>query len=88
MLGAHTESVYTRTTITPQTKQKLSIDQPCRNFIARRQQSARSFHLVDARESEFDEDDIEELRFNFDLERGIYVHAQEKGQPKIKVRTH
>ena len=88
LAGAHAESVYTHTTLLPLNGQKLSDERPCRDFIARRRQSARSFHRVDAREREFDEDDIEEIHYQFDIKRGIYRHIEHDTQPQIKVRNH
>jgi hypothetical protein len=70
----------------PDLTQKLSVDRPCRDFIARRQQSARSFHRVDARETEFDEEDIEDVRFQFDMKRGVYLLVDQAVEPQIKVR--
>lgn len=88
LASAHAESVFMRTTIIPDSTQQVSLSRPCRDFTARRQQSARSFHRVDAREQEFDEDDIEDLVYQFDLKRGVYRLAAQKVQPQIKVRGH
>ena len=87
LASAHAESVYTHTTLLPQNRQKLGEERPCRDFLARRQQSARSFHRVDAHEREFDEDDIEETHFHFDLEHGVYRLIEREAQPQIKVRS-
>lgn len=86
--NAHAERIYTKTKLLPN-KAKPNAQSACRSFKAQRIQSARSFNLVDARESEFDEADIDEISFEYDLTSQQYKALEvEEEEFKIKVRSH
>ena len=65
----------------------LSEAQPCHDFALRQRQRARSFNRVDAREREFDEEDLEEARFTFEAREGRYRERAASAPPKIRVRA-
>lgn len=81
------EAVTTRGQLIADTVVDEGYSLPCRPFTIRSELKARSFHRVDARESEFDEATVDEVRFEFDPTRRVYLSSPEE-EIKIKVRDH
>ena len=83
--NAHAERIYSRTRLKPSNDPIQ--EGSCRPFIAIREQQARSFNQVDARESEFDESSTDEVTFEYDQSLMRYVKVAEEVEPEIKVRS-
>jgi hypothetical protein len=84
--NAHAERIYSQTKLIP-TKTPLTKDQDCRSFLAIREQRARSFNQVDARESEFDESSTDEVTFEYDQQAAQYIEVAHEDELEIKVRS-
>ena len=86
--SAHAERIYSKTKLIPD-QSKTIAQGTCRSFTAQRVQQARSFNLVDARESEFDESTIDELNFEYDQKTQQYKAIDSNDDDfEIKVRSH
>ena len=86
--SAHAERIYSKTKLIPD-QNKTVAQGSCRSFTAQRIQKARSFNLVDARESEFDESTVDELHFEYDQKTEQYKAIDSKDEDfEIKVRSH
>ena len=86
--SAHAERIYSKTKLIPSQIQAIASDN-CRSFTTRRIQKARSFNLVDARENEFDESTVDEVKFEYDQKTQQYkIIDQQDEDFEIKVRSH
>lgn len=83
--NAHAERIYSRTRLVP--SKDILKDNECRAFTAIREQRARSFNQVDARETEFDESSTDEVTFEYDVHLMRYIEAAKEAEPEIKVRS-
>lgn len=84
--GGHAESVFTDVKLKADKTGELSERRPCYDLIVSQRQRARSFNRVDAREREFDGEEVEETRFTFKLTLGAYQEVVEAEEPKVNVR--